>query len=90
MTYKKIIITGRVQGVCYRAYTQENANRLGLEGHVRNLPDGSVEIICKDSKNMEEFVILLKKGSPWSRVDEITISSIHLEQEEMTGFVIKY
>jgi acylphosphatase len=36
-------IRGRVQGVCFRHYTQLEANRLGLRGWVRNLPDGDVE-----------------------------------------------
>lgn len=90
MKYKRIIVSGRVQGVCYRAYTKDNAIRLGISGYVRNMEDGRVEIFCKDSNRMEEFVILLKKGSPWSRVDEIHIQSEEYNQEEITGFDIKY
>jgi len=90
MKCKRIIVSGRVQGVCYRAYTKDNALRLGISGYVRNLKNGSVEIFCKDSNRIEEFVILLKKGSPWSRVDEIHIQSEECDQEDITGFEIKY
>ncbi|HRT70789.1 MAG TPA: acylphosphatase, partial [Syntrophales bacterium] len=38
-----VIIYGKVQGVCFRAYTQETAEALKLTGWVRNLPNGSVE-----------------------------------------------
>lgn len=43
------IITGRVQGVFFRATAREEARRLGLAGWVRNLPDGAVETICEGS-----------------------------------------
>src|SRR5207244_9719661 len=39
----EVVVSGRVQGVCYRAFTQEAALDLGLGGWVRNLPDGRVE-----------------------------------------------
>lgn len=39
-------VTGRVQGVAFRAYTRQKALQLGLTGYARNLPDGSVEVLA--------------------------------------------
>jgi len=41
------IVKGRVQGVCFRMYTQDRARELGLTGWVRNQPDGSVEVVVE-------------------------------------------
>ena len=41
----RFIISGRVQGVFFRASTREQAQRLGLRGHARNLPDGRVDVL---------------------------------------------
>ena len=46
MTRADVLIIGRVQGVFYRASAQQEAMRLGLVGEVRNLPDGSVEVVA--------------------------------------------
>jgi acylphosphatase len=42
-----VIVSGRVQGVCFRANTREMAIRMGVAGWVRNLPDGSVEVFMQ-------------------------------------------
>lgn len=43
----QLLISGRVQGVYYRASTEQKASSLGLTGFARNLPDGRVEIIAE-------------------------------------------
>ena len=62
-------ITGLVQGVCYRAYTQEEVTRLGLTGWVRNRADGSVEVCAEGT---EESLNLLaawcEHGPPHAEV----------------------
>ncbi len=65
-------ITGRVQGVFFRVWTRDTASSLGLQGTVRNLPDGSVGAHFKGpTRVVEEMTMRLKEGPPASRVDEV-------------------
>lgn len=65
-------ISGRVQGVGFRYSTQRQARRLGLDGWVRNDPDGSVSVVAEgpepDIKSFEQW---LKKGPPGARVETV-------------------
>lgn len=70
-----ITVSGRVQGVCYRAATQSTARRLGLCGTVRNLADGRVEIIAHgDSEALEQLVAWCWQGPPAARVTEVCVA----------------
>lgn len=70
-----LIISGVVQGVWYRAFTQRTALALGLRGWVRNLPDGSVESVMEGPKPAIEMAILeCKKGPPSSRIEKVDVS----------------
>ena len=69
---KRIRIFGRVQGVFFRMNTVLIARKLGINGWVRNLDDGSVEVLA-EGKRMEEFIEFLKRGPPAARVDKIKI-----------------
>jgi acylphosphatase len=63
-------VTGRVQGVGFRWWTQRIGRELGLGGHVRNLPDGSVEVHARGpAEAMEAFERALTQGPPAARVD---------------------
>ncbi len=74
-------IKGRVQGVSYRYYTVREADRLGLEGWVRNERDGSVTAVAEGNPaKLEDFISFLRRGSPAARV-----SSIDVEWLESTG-----
>jgi acylphosphatase len=67
------IVSGRVQGVFFRYYTKETAERLSIKGTVRNLANGDVEVFaCGESKIMEQFEHFLLQGSPSARVDNLT------------------
>ncbi len=73
----RCIIKGRVQGVWFRRFTQNVANELGIGGYVRNLPDGSVEVVASVPEDVwDAFLGELKKGPPLARVDEIDIEWI--------------
>jgi acylphosphatase len=68
----RAVIRGRVQGVSFRWYTQEEATRLGLVGWVRNLPDGSVELWAEGERpTLEALLRWCAKGPPAARVTGI-------------------
>jgi acylphosphatase len=65
-------IRGHVQGVGYRAFAQERATRLGLNGWARNRSDGSVEaLVAGEASAVERFVAQLRDGPPGGRVIQI-------------------
>jgi acylphosphatase len=66
-------IQGEVQGVFFRAFTSRLAKKLNLRGFVRNLPNGSVEVIAEGSKDiLEIFIQQLHSGPPESLVENVT------------------
>ncbi len=69
-----IKVSGRVQGVYYRASTHEEAQRLGLKGFVKNEPDGSVYIEAEgDDAVLNALVAWCKQGPPAARVTNVEI-----------------
>src|SRR5690606_30291099 len=69
----KAIVAGEVQGVSFRAYTQREAERLGLTGYARNLPDGRVEVLaCGIEDQIQSLLTWLQQGSPLAKVTEVT------------------
>ena len=67
-------MTGRVQGVFYRATCADLARERGLAGFIRNLLDGRVEAVFEgDDAAVDEMVAWSKEGTAWSRVDAIEI-----------------
>ena len=71
----RLRVTGRVQGVGYRAHAQAEARRLGLRGWVRNLPDGRVEALADgDADAVEAFVAWCRHGPSHARVDGVEVS----------------
>lgn len=65
-------ITGKVQGVWYRAWTQQEATRLGLRGWVRNCPDGSVEaVFAGPAADVDAMLQSCRRGPPEARVERV-------------------
>lgn len=84
-----LLISGRVQGVFYRASAHEEGRRLGLVGWVRNLPDGRVEAVAQGSeKDVDDFIEWCRKGPPLARVANIDVSEEGLNSS-LTGFEIR-
>ena len=76
MVRKRCIVTGRVQGVWFRASTQREARRLGVTGIARNLPDGSVEVIaCGAVAAVDELVAWLHRGPQHAEVAGVAVDA---------------
>ena len=70
MAAARFIVTGRVQGVFFRASARGQAVALGLRGHARNRPDGSVEVLAAgDAAALDRLEAWLRHGPPQARVD---------------------
>ncbi len=68
-------VRGRVQGVCFRHYTREQANMLGVTGWVRNNPDSTVEFEAQGSEEkIAEFTKFVRNGPPAARVEDAKIN----------------
>jgi len=69
-----IIVQGRVQGVYFRVYTRQEAQKYGLTGWVRNLPNGDVEMkVQGDEKALDKMKQWCWHGSPHSKVNNVII-----------------
>ncbi len=65
----RCLVSGRVQGVCFRASTRREALVLGVRGHARNLPDGRVEVLaCGPRQALDALCEWLWVGPPSARV----------------------
>lgn len=72
MPASRFLVSGKVQGVFFRASTREQALRLGLSGSARNLDDGRVEVIAAgDSQSLEKLARWLQEGPPAAEVAEV-------------------
>ncbi|HNY17392.1 MAG TPA: acylphosphatase [Treponemataceae bacterium] len=73
----RIVVTGSVQGVGFRAFTVSLARRNGITGSVMNDEDGSVAIIAEgEARSIDRFVEGLKEGNGWSRTDRVSLTEI--------------
>jgi len=69
---KQCWVSGRVQGVFYRATAAHRARKLGISGYAKNLPDGRVEVLaCGPAEVVETFVAWLWTGSSASKVTAV-------------------
>lgn len=82
MPCARFIVSGRVQGVFYRASASEQALRLGLTGYAKNRSDGRVEVVaCGVAHALERW---LRQGPPAARVDAVSREA--LPEQELHGF----
>ena len=86
----RIIVSGKVQHVYYRKFISQALQRMGVQGYIRNLSDGTVEVVARIYDDEKERVIeVLKKGSPLSSVEEI-VQKILVEDDILyDGFEIR-
>ena len=66
------LVSGHVQGVGYRLYTQRHARDLGLHGYAENLSDGKVEVVAEgDEAALNRLLHWLRRGPPHARVEGV-------------------
>ena len=71
---KRCLVSGKVQGVFYRASTAERARALGVTGYAKNLADGRVEVLaCGEEAKVKELVDWLWKGPPAAKVQGVDV-----------------
>ncbi|KAK7194527.1 acylphosphatase [Novymonas esmeraldas] len=71
---RRILVSGRVQGVFYRKYTALQAAELGVTGTVRNLPDGRVEVFAEGTEaQVAALVLWCHRGSPKAQVTDVAV-----------------
>lgn len=79
---RRFVVSGRVQGVGFRYFTADAARREGLGGSVRNLEDGSVEVIADgEAESMLRFERALRQGPSRARVEHVRVE----ETEPLDG-----
>ena len=72
MSAARFVVSGKVQGVFFRASARDRAQALGLRGFAKNLPDGRVEVLpAGDDAAIDELAAWLREGPPMARVDDL-------------------
>jgi acylphosphatase len=84
----KMRISGRVQGVFFRAWAAEQARALGLSGWVRNRADGSVELLAAgEPEKVDKLIALCREGPPAAQVEHLAIE--HVTERPPTSFQVR-
>jgi acylphosphatase len=85
-----VLIEGRVQGVFFRAYTRDEARARGINGWVRNLPDGRVEAVMEgDRPALNSMLLWCHQGPPYSYVEKV-YTQWQPYQGDLEDFRIRY
>lgn len=86
----KVTVSGRVQGVFFRASTQDVANDLGLSGKVRNLPDNRVEAIFQGPADaVDKAVAFCRHGPAQAKVEEVEVAELDPLPEPGGAFEVR-
>jgi len=85
-----VLVSGRVQGVGFRAFVCRQAEQLGLSGWVRNMVDGGVEAEAQGPKEgVDGFLRDVERGPTLSHVEHVDVDWVAPGQDD-TGFEVKY
>ena len=86
---KHVQVSGRVQGVFFRAWTRDEANALGVSGWVRNCDDGSVEAHVEgEEEAVEQLLRLMSDGPAHAQVDDFSVADA--EPEGFDAFEVRH
>jgi len=84
------VVVGYVQGVGFRYFVVEKAQRLGLHGYVRNETNGNVEVVAQGTRPaLENLLTLLRQGPTAAQVDEVQ-TTWRQPTRHISGFHIRY
>jgi acylphosphatase len=82
-------IFGRVQGVSFRYYVKKFAGALAIGGHIKNLDDGSVEVVAEgDESNIKKLIEFCRRGPEWAHVESMEVSE-EAPTKEFKSFEIR-
>jgi len=83
----KVNIMGTVQGVFFRKFVKDNADSLGVKGYIRNMEDGSLEIVLEGrDERVNEMLAKCKKGPSHSEIKEVEVEEI--KHQGLEGFKV--
>ena len=86
---RHVLVSGRVQGVGFRWYARETAERLGLGGWVKNLPDGRVELLLEGREPaVEAMLVWLERGPPAAHVKNLEV--VERASEGLRTFSVRH
>lgn len=86
----KVLISGQVQGVCFRAYAERKALELGVNGWIRNLYSGQVEGVFEGEEVIvKEMINWCYQGSPYAKVTKVEVTDLPF-LDEFKFFTITY
>ena len=87
-TARRFVISGRVQGVGFRAFAQHAARALGVTGWAQNLDNGDVEVHANGApRHLDDFEARLRQGPRWGEVRSVTVEEV--EVSDSSGFHIR-
>ncbi len=83
---RRCLVSGRVQGVYFRASARQQAQALKLTGHARNLPDGRVEVLVTGpTAAVTQLINWLAQGPPSARVDGVEVIEMDVDMSSLTS-----
>jgi acylphosphatase len=92
-TARKVVVSGRVQGVGYRFFCQRKANEFGVRGWAKNCADGTVQVMAVGSvEALRDFVAELGRGPRFGKVEGVAVSNVpdgFIEEYESGEFYIR-
>lgn len=88
MAAQRFLVSGRVQGVFFRASTRTQALQLGLKGYAKNLPDGRVEVVALgEAAALAALSQWLWRGPAAAQVTEVQVSDATMDEDQHPGFI---
>jgi acylphosphatase len=88
VTRKRVVVSGRVQGVFFRDSTRRRADAAGVAGWVRNTPDGTVEAVFEGDEAAVEEMVEFCRGGP-GRAEVSSVEVTDEETEGLSGFEVR-